>query len=78
MQKKYFFLGNFYFLRKKTVFRAIFDFLRPAFGHGRVGHPQSLEYFLALLIKAGLSMAVVTKLFANQYYLEELSNKKKM
>ena len=39
--KKYiqiFFSGNFYFFTKKPL---IFErFLRPAFGHGRLGHPQ--------------------------------------
>ena len=46
MQKKIFFLGNFYFFTKKKLFLSdFFDFLRPAFGHGRLGYPQSLEYF---------------------------------
>ena len=46
MQKKIFFIGNFYFFsEKKMIFERFFDFLRPAFGHGRLGHPQSLEYF---------------------------------
>ena len=37
---------NFIFLRKKAdFFGRFFCFLRPAFGHGRLGHPQSLEYF---------------------------------
>ena len=31
--------------RKKLVFERFVDFLRPAFGHGRLGHPQSLEYY---------------------------------
>jgi len=39
MQKKIFSLGKFYFF-KKVIFR-------PAFGHGRLGHPQSLEYSLS-------------------------------
>ena len=26
------------------IFKRFFDFLRQAFGHGRLGHPQSLEY----------------------------------
>ena len=26
------------------IFERFFDFLRPAFGHGRLGHPESLEY----------------------------------
>ena len=30
---------------KKTDFQAFFHFLRPAFGHGRLGQPQSLEYY---------------------------------
>ena len=30
---------------KKLIFFAFFEFLRPAFGHGRLGHPQSLEYY---------------------------------
>ena len=35
----------FFFLRKKVdFFFFLLDFLRPAFGHGRLGHPQSLEY----------------------------------
>ena len=28
----------------KVDFQANFDFLQPEFGHGRLGHPQSLEY----------------------------------
>ena len=43
-------LGNFLFNKKKVDFRAFFfDFLGPAFGHGRLGHPQSLEYIVYLL-----------------------------
>ena len=39
-------LGNFYFFTKKSwFFGGFLDFLRPAFGHGRLGHPQSLEYY---------------------------------
>ena len=45
-KKKIFFGGNFYFFyEKKLIFLTFFNFLRPAFGHGRLGHPQSLEYF---------------------------------
>ena len=40
MQKKIW--GKFYFLK---IFWPFFCFLRPASGHGRLGHPQSLEYF---------------------------------
>ena len=29
---------------KKADFFAFFDFLRPAFGHDRLGHSQSLKY----------------------------------
>ena len=32
------------------IFRTFFCFLRPAFGHGCLGHPQSLEYFLIEMI----------------------------
>ena len=47
MQKKIFFLGKFYFFKKKRwFFGRYFCFLRPAFGHGRLGHPQSLEYYI--------------------------------
>ena len=36
---------HFYFLKKKRwFFGRLFSFLRPAFGHGRLCHPQSLEY----------------------------------
>ena len=45
MQKKIFFNVILIFLRKKKIFERFFDFLRPAFSHGRLGHPQSLEYF---------------------------------
>ena len=31
------------------IFRTFFCFLRLAFGHGRLGHPQSLEYFFCCL-----------------------------
>ena len=37
-------IGNFYFFTKKTDFLLSLDFFWPAFGHGRLGHPQSLEY----------------------------------
>ena len=30
------------------IFRTFFCILQPAFGHGRLGHPQSLEYFFNL------------------------------
>ena len=50
--KKFIFLKLFYFFKKKRwFFGRFFCFLRPAFGHGRLGHPQSLEdfnYFLFL------------------------------
>ena len=49
MQKKISFWGKFYFFKKKTVlFWRFFCFLRPAFGHGRLGHPQSLEYYFPI------------------------------
>ena len=31
--------------KKKIIFERFFYFLRPAFGHGCLGHPQSLKYF---------------------------------
>ena len=34
----------FFLQKKKLIFERFFDFSRPAFGHGRLGHPQSLEY----------------------------------
>ena len=37
---------NFIFLQKKDDFSAVFLFLRPTFSHGRLGRPQSLEYYL--------------------------------
>ena len=42
-------------MQKKLTFELFFDFLRPAFGHGRLGHPQSLDpgvllYFYKILI----------------------------
>ena len=44
-------LSSLLFLRKKKqIFRPIFCFLRPAFGHGRLGHPQSLEYHLLFCV----------------------------
>ena len=46
MQKKFLGGGKFYFLKKKrSFFGRFFCFLQPAFGHGRLGHPQSLEYY---------------------------------
>ena len=42
--------GNFFFTKKKKIFERFFDFLRPAFGHGRLGHPQSLEYSSSFLL----------------------------
>ena len=55
MQKEIFFLGNFHFL-------SFFDFLRPAFSHGRLGHPQSLEYLLMYLLSGLLILKVVKDL----------------
>merc|ERR1739838_1199818 len=43
MQKKILFLGNYFPPQKKRSFSRDFS-RRPAFGHGRLGHPQSLEY----------------------------------
>ena len=46
MQKKKIW-GKFNFVKKKRCyFRPFFCFLSPAFGHGRLGHPQSLEYYV--------------------------------
>ena len=47
MQKKDFRLFL-VFYEKKADFRAFFCFLWPVFGHGRLGHPQSLEYLKLL------------------------------
>ena len=44
-KKEIFFGGKFLFFTKKMIFQPFFCFLQPAFGHGRLGHPQSLEYF---------------------------------
>ena len=56
MQEKKKNLGNFYFFtKKKLIFKQFFNFLRPAFGHGRLGYPQSLEYRLtscSLVVRA--------------------------
>ena len=32
------------------IFERFFYFLQPAFGHGRLGHPQSLEYLFNFYI----------------------------
>ena len=37
--------GNFHFFTKTVVFLS-----RPVFGHGRLGHPQSLEYYFLFFI----------------------------
>ena len=42
MQKKYIFWVILFFYEKKMIFERVFEFSRPAFGHGRLGHPQSL------------------------------------
>ena len=46
MQKQI--LGNFFFYEKKQIFECFSDSLWPAFGHGRLGHPQSLEYLCCI------------------------------
>ena len=52
IQKKYFSYLIFIFLqRKKLIFGHFFYFLRPAFGHGSLDQPWSLEYILSLLLK---------------------------
>ena len=43
-------------------FERFFDFLRPAFGHGRLDHPQSLEYFT--LVSGNLGSTDPTKIIA--------------
>ena len=34
------------FTKKKLILSVYFYFLRPAFGYGCLGHPQSLEYYV--------------------------------
>ena len=46
MQKKYFLKVLLIFFMKKADFWLFFFFSWPAFGHGRLGHPQSLEYYV--------------------------------
>ena len=36
--------------KKKMIFERFYDFLWPAFGHGRLGHQQSLEYHKLLIL----------------------------
>ena len=44
--------GKFYFFTKKNwFFGRFFCFSRPAFGHGHLGHPQSLEYTFFFTLK---------------------------
>ena len=62
MQKKYFFQVIFIFL----------DFLRPAFGHGRLGHPQSLEYLIMLQCE-NYAKILCTVCLMNNYMNEEKS-----
>ena len=59
MQKKM--LGNFIFTEKKLIF------LQAAFGHGRLGHPQSLEYYITVLVHLILNIFPL----ANHYNLQE-------
>ena len=37
----------FIFYEKKLIFGCFFFFSWPAFGHGHLGHPQSLEYYVS-------------------------------
>ena len=41
--------------RKKLIFGRFFCFLKPTFGHGRLGHPKSMEYFDDFLLKKTIS-----------------------
>ena len=45
-------------MKKKQIFVRFFCFLRPALGHGRLGHPQSLEYSLQFLLSKWLITTV--------------------
>ena len=52
-----------FFKEKKLIFRLFFCFLRPAFGHGRLGHPQSLfSPFFAFDPFRGISRAFAFKI----------------
>ena len=54
------------------IFRGFFSFLRPVFGQGRLGHPQSLEYFVLVYIEGHISQHIYianiskTKCFVGQ------------
>ena len=48
--------------KKKVIFERFFYFLRPAFGHGRLGHPQSLEYSLIVYMYNQIYMSSVVNL----------------
>ena len=53
-------MGKFYFFKKKRwFFGRFFCYLRPAFGHGRLGHPQSLEYFTQFSQLRGWEMVFI-------------------
>ena len=41
----------FFFYKKKLILGRFSNFLWPAFGHGRLGHPQSLEYLFTSHVK---------------------------
>ena len=38
---------------QKKKFERFYDFLRPVFGHGRLGHPQFLEYYFLFFWEGG-------------------------
>ena len=74
MQKKIFFWGKFYFFKKKrSFFQPFFCFLQPAFGHGRLGHPQSLEYSSSFSLRGGGAIFRVGEIsLLTEYYKDYL------
>ena len=60
MPKKNIFLGEIlFFMKKRWFFGRFFCFLRPEFGHGRLGHPQSLEYLRLFSILKFLKLSSI-------------------
>ena len=62
-------MGNFFSPQKKRSFSRDFS-RRPAFGHGRLGHPQSLEYFQCFLVVPRATVKVIFNFHANKIFYE--------
>ena len=60
-------------LAQAACVRPFFSFVRPAFGHGRLGHPQSLEYYEFIFILGNFHGSVIIYVTVQGYVVKSVT-----